>query len=331
MRHPIDHSCGTKHDWICCQVWSLHPSHWKYYFWYFKATRQNHVRRDEADSWSWHTHEIRSFIEILDSAKNFNLASQYTNFVIILVVEQITDMKISYQLFANKFQAFSESVFELPHVKKLSTQIKQNGNDEYFYKEKLNNFQRGKIQSKTTYLSSIILCLQEPFSVLMEDGENFKTDARVVDGDKVLHKILHNTCTTLDIIRFCLMKFQLTMNIIYKAFFLRAQLQNIEILFNCFPEVVLKANSDVSLNITKEECTSTIIYSFNKSNPLVSIPRKFWKFIYNRRITHSLNKGNKAFVLVELCWCAIYCTEHLNFSQILWWKRNDTIDMMKYI
>lgn len=93
-------------------------------------------------------------------------------------------MKISYQLFANKFQAFSESVFELPHVKKLSTQIKQNGNDEYFYKEKLNNFQRGKIQSKTTYLSSIILCLQEPFGVLMEDGENFKTDARVVDGDK---------------------------------------------------------------------------------------------------------------------------------------------------
>ena len=74
------------------------------------------------------------------------------------------------------------------------------------------------------------------------------------------------------------MKFQLTMNIIYKAFFLRAQLQNIEILFNCFPEVVLKANSDVSLNITK-----------------------FWKFIYNRRITHSWNKGNKAFVLVELC------------------------------
>lgn len=161
-------------------------------------------------------------------------------------------MKISYKLFANKFQAFSESVFELPHVKKLSTQIKQNGNDEYFYKERLNNFQRGKTQSKTTFLSSIILCLQEPFGVLMEDGENFKTDARAVDGDKVLHKILHNTCTTLDIIRFCLMKFQLTMNIIYKAFFLRAQLQNIEILFNCFPEVVLKANSDVSLNITKE-------------------------------------------------------------------------------
>lgn len=158
-------------------------------------------------------------IEILDSAKNFNLASQYINFVIILVVEQITDMKISYKLFANKFQAFSESVFELPHVKKLSTQIKQNGNDEYFYKERLNNFQRGKTQSKTTFLSSIILCLQEPFGVLMEDGENFKTDARVVDGDKVLHKILHNTCTTLDIIRFCLMKFQLTMNIIYKAFF----------------------------------------------------------------------------------------------------------------
>ena len=51
---------------------------------------------------------------------------------IILLVEGIDDMKLSHQLFANKFQASPESVFELPHVRKLLTQILHNENDKYF-------------------------------------------------------------------------------------------------------------------------------------------------------------------------------------------------------
>ena len=50
------------------------------------------------------------FIDILDSAKNFSLASQYKDIDIILLVERIDDMKLSYQLFANKSQASPESV-----------------------------------------------------------------------------------------------------------------------------------------------------------------------------------------------------------------------------
>ena len=81
------------------------------------------------------------FIDILDSAKNFNLALQYKDIDIILLVEQIDGMKLSYQLFANKFQASPGSAFELPQVKKLLTQIMHNQNDEYFYQGiKLKNF-----------------------------------------------------------------------------------------------------------------------------------------------------------------------------------------------
>ena len=70
------------------------------------------------------------FIDILDSAKNFSLASQYKDIDIIPLVEQIDDMKV-YQLFANKFQASPESIFEIPHVKKLLTQIVHNDNDTF--------------------------------------------------------------------------------------------------------------------------------------------------------------------------------------------------------
>ena len=51
------------------------------------------------------------FIDILDSAKNFSLASQNKDIDIILLVERIDDMKLSYQLFANKSQASLESVW----------------------------------------------------------------------------------------------------------------------------------------------------------------------------------------------------------------------------
>ena len=71
------------------------------------------------------------FIDILDSAKNFSLASQYKDIDIILLVEQIDDMKVSYQLFANKCQASPESISELPCVKKLLTQIVHNENDTF--------------------------------------------------------------------------------------------------------------------------------------------------------------------------------------------------------
>ena len=80
-------------------------------------------REEEADGWSWSAPEMYYFHwKFLNSAKNC-LSSQYKDIYITLLVERIDDMKLSHKLFDNKFQASPESVFELPRVKKLLTQI----------------------------------------------------------------------------------------------------------------------------------------------------------------------------------------------------------------
>ena len=81
------------------------------------------------------------FTDILDSLKNFSLPSQYKGNYIILLVERINDMKVSYQHFADKCQASPEGVFVLPCVKKVLTQSVDNENGEYFNQgRKLKNF-----------------------------------------------------------------------------------------------------------------------------------------------------------------------------------------------
>ena len=73
------------------------------------------------------------FVDLLDSGKKFSLAPQYKDIDIILLVEHINDMRLSHQLFANKFQVSPESIFELLPVKKLLTEIVDSENDRYFY------------------------------------------------------------------------------------------------------------------------------------------------------------------------------------------------------
>ena len=92
------------------QVWSLHPTHKKYVI----SNTSKHCDMVEAEVLV----KYSIFIDILDSAKNFSLASEYKDIDIILLVERIDEMNLSYQLFANKFHASPESVFELPHMKK---------------------------------------------------------------------------------------------------------------------------------------------------------------------------------------------------------------------
>ena len=169
-------------------------------------------------------------------------------------------MKLSYQLFPNKVQTSPESIFELPHMKNLLTQIVHNENDEYFYQGiKLKNFQPGKDSIKNNlvlHLSSIILCLEEQIGELTGDGESVKIGTRVVNGDK----ILRNICTVLNICNWVLPN-GIPVNSDNVAVFLIAQLESIEILFSCFQEVFLKINSNISLDIMRKEYISIIIYS----------------------------------------------------------------------
>ena len=79
------------------------------------------------------------------------------------------------------------------------------------------------------YVSFIILCLEEQYGEQTVDGESVEIDTRVVDGDK----ILHNICTIFDIRNWVLPN-GIPVNSGSVAIFLRAQLQNIEILFSRF-------------------------------------------------------------------------------------------------
>ena len=74
------------------------------------------------------------FIEILESAKKKKcLVWEYKDIDKILLVERINDMKLSHWMFANKFQASLESIFDLPQVKKVLTQIMHNATSNYFF------------------------------------------------------------------------------------------------------------------------------------------------------------------------------------------------------
>ena len=117
-------------------------------------------------------------------------------------------------------------------MKKLLTQIAHNENDKYFYQGiKLKNLQRGKDSIKNNvslYASSIILSLEERFGEPTGDGENVKTDTRLVYGDKILPNIyivlhIRNWVSN-----------GIPVNNGNAAVFLRAQLESVEILFSRF-------------------------------------------------------------------------------------------------
>ena len=262
----MDQSCGTKYDWFCWQVWSLHTIR-KCHFRHFKKPRW----KGRGGRWL----KLKCSWNVVFSLKVFGfckeLSSQYKDIYIILLVERIDDMKLSYKLFDNKFQASPESVFELPRVKKLLTQIMHKWWVLFYQGKKLKNFQRGKDSIKNNvvlYVSSITLCLEEWFGELTGDGGNVEIDTRVVDEDK----ILHNICTVLDI-RNWVLPDEIPVNSDNVPVFLRAQLESVEILFSRLEEVFLKINSNISLNIMREEYISIITYSVNHLNPLVSDPR----------------------------------------------------------
>ena len=230
-------------------------------------------------------------------------------------------MKLSCQLFANKFQASPESVFELPHVKKLLTHIVHNENDEHFYEViKLKNFQPGKDSIKNNivlYLSSIIFCFEERFGELIGDGKNVEIDTGVVDGDR----ILHNICTVLNI-RNWMLSDGIPVNSDNVAVFyerswkvLRSYLAALKKCF--FKDQFQYQSRYYEKGIHKYHN----IYSLNHLNPVVPDPRQFWKLLYGRRNTQT---WNQAFLLLELCLYAPYsnATLEMFFSQMRVVKTN---------
>lgn len=94
----------------------------------------------------------------MECAKNFNLAWEYEDIVIIMLVERIDDMKLPYQIFTDKFQALLERVLEQPCVKKLLSQTVDSDNGEFFYGGiRFKNFQRGKYSVKNNVVLYVSL------------------------------------------------------------------------------------------------------------------------------------------------------------------------------
>ena len=130
------------------------------------------------------------FLDLLDSAKSFSLASQYVDSDIINMVDRINDMKLTYQLFYRKFETLPESVFGLPRLKKLLNSVKMEDGNVTYQGVKLVQFEQAKssIESNIlSYVEDISTCLSHCFGELIGDG--MEVDERSLMGDKLLHDI----------------------------------------------------------------------------------------------------------------------------------------------
>ena len=84
--------------------------------------------------------------------------------------------------------------------------------------------------------------MEEHFDELTGGGKNIEIDARVADGDN----ILHNICTFPDICKYVLSD-GIAVNSESVSAFLGAQMERVQILFSCFGELFLKINSNIFL------------------------------------------------------------------------------------
>ena len=66
---------------------------------------------------------FRFFIDILDPAKIFSLASQKNDFNVIMMVDRLDDIIFSYQLRKKAFAKNPETVFNLPLADKVLMNI----------------------------------------------------------------------------------------------------------------------------------------------------------------------------------------------------------------
>ena len=74
------------------------------------------------------------FVDLLDPAKKFSLASQKENFGIIELVKELHDMFLAYLLMKQRFERNPEAIFSLPNLHKvmLGVKVEQNENGTFY-------------------------------------------------------------------------------------------------------------------------------------------------------------------------------------------------------
>ena len=114
------------------------------------------------------------FVDLLQKTSALPLN---TRTLMLLLVERIDDMKLTYQRFGKKFAKSPESVFQLPTIKKVLERITQDSDRDYVYQGiRLNYFERAKDAIANNVLedvNAILTCIHKRFSIftVTDDGE----------------------------------------------------------------------------------------------------------------------------------------------------------------
>ena len=64
------------------------------------------------------------FLDLLDPAKKFSLMSQYEDFSITEMVEQLDDMFLAYSIMKQRLERHPNIILNLPHMNKVASGIK---------------------------------------------------------------------------------------------------------------------------------------------------------------------------------------------------------------
>lgn len=253
------------------------------------------------------------FVDLLDSAKKFSLASQFKDTDILMLVERIDDMKSTYQRFAHKFRKSPESVLTMPTIKKVLDRVEKDEDGDYIYQGiRLNYFEKAKqiiINNILSYVESILKCIGQRFGVFCGDDNTIDDiDERILRGDKVLHDVVR----TVDNRNWIIPDDDEAVN---ADNYLLIQMKSIEVIYEQYKTALHAAKPDISLDDLKSEYKKVVLFARNNVNHVMIHPKQFWQFVNQRKE----NRGwENILILIELCWCAPFTNAHLErfFSQM---------------
>ena len=253
------------------------------------------------------------FIDILQSPKKFSLASQFKDIDIMLLVERMDDMKLTYQRFFEKFEQNPNSLFELPTVRKVLEHIETNEANQVYQGVSLKYFERAKASVDNNIcdnIRSILLCLEDLFEILVEDADEVHDDheQHLLSGDEILHKV----CCVLDNRNWVLQKnTDITEENV--SIYFEKQLNTVEFIFRHYEDIFKITKYYISFDKVRDEFVNIVMLT--TTNVTGVQPKQFGNFIHQRKDN---KEWDHIMLLIELCWCAPFSNATLErfFSQM---------------
>ena len=255
------------------------------------------------------------FIDILDPAKIFSLASQKNDFNANRMVDRLDDMIFSYQLCKKAFAKNPETVFNLTHVDKVLMNIVcEQEKDKKIFK-----YQDIKIayceQEKASlanngeaYIDMILEAIYERFGGLFEDDTDL--EGTPIADDKFLCDI----CCILDCTKQILPGlFPPTVDKIELYF--EKNLFSLERVLLRFEDIPRQTNSSINKFAVRNEHMSIINFCLEQLQVHLHAPYKLWQFLFPMK---EIRDWCNIFMIIELCICTPCSNAELErfFSQM---------------